>query len=307
LELAGGDYDLADYEYAEMGPYAVSGMPSVLTVHELGYTAILNSAFGKARAAEDAIPDLDRFIRSFHYFASVLPSICNRLITLSDEDAAGLTTFTNAYVYTSPSGVAVRDAGEEVEAPGSDAAPVFAYAGNFRHPPNVQAALFFAKQVMPLVRQVYPAAEFRIYGAHASGAVAELDGKNGVRLMGFVEDLVSALRGAAAVVAPIFTGTGQRIKVLEALGAGALVIGTDLSVRSIRVEDRKHYLRANSAEEFGAAALWVVEHPAESRLIAEAGQQLARGEYSWQGAAARREAIWFDAVGAGADQASSTA
>jgi glycosyltransferase involved in cell wall biosynthesis len=300
LEVASGSYDVVDYEYSAMGPYVVPNVPSALTVHELGYTALLNTAFEEARPVETAVRDLDRLIRSFHYFTSELPSICNHLITLTEEDASAITTFSDAHVYTNSGGVEVDEGA--TRQPEHATGPVLAFVGNFQHPPNVRATKFFAQEVMPLLRRRYPSAEFLVYGSRISPSVRELDGDNGVKVVGFVDNLRARLRGATAMVAPLFTGTGQRIKVLEALGAGALVIGTDLSVRGLGAVDGEHFYRANSPHEFVEAISRAFEYPDEAASIARAGQDFVARRHGWDAAVRRREAIWFAALGDAREQ-----
>jgi glycosyltransferase involved in cell wall biosynthesis len=296
FEVASGSFDFVDYEYSAMGPYVVPGVPSVLTVIELGYTALMNSVFEQARPVESAVRDLDRLIRSFYYYTSELPSICNHLITLTEEDAAGISTFSDAHVYTNSGGVDVDEGATRVP-PGRGSGPILAFVGNYQHPPNVRSAKFFAEEVMPLLRRRYPAAEFHICGSRITGSVRDLDGKNGVKVVGFVDDLRSHLRATTAMVAPVFTGTGQRIKVLEAFGGGALVIGTDLSVRGLAVTDGEHFYRANSPHEFVEAISRAFEYPDEAATIAQAGQDYVARKHSWDAAVRRREAIWFAALG----------
>jgi glycosyltransferase involved in cell wall biosynthesis len=295
LEVATGSYDVVDYEYSAMGPYVVPGVPSVLTILEVGYTAILNSAFAEARPAGAVLRDLDRLIRSFHYFTTELPTICNHLVTLTEEDAAAIATFSDVHVCANPAGAEVDEAPSGAARKHHDS-PILAYVGNFQHPPNVHAAVFFAEEVMPRLLRRYPAAAFRIYGARLSNEVRALGGKDGVQVVGFVDDVRSALRSATALVAPIFTGSGMRIKVIEALGAGALVVGTDLGVRGLDVVDGKHFYRANTADEFVHAIVRATEHPGEAAAIAKAGRDLVVRSHSWEAAVRRREAIWFSAL-----------
>lgn len=298
LEVASGGYDVVDYEYSAMGPYVIQGPPSVLTVHELGFTAMLNSAFSQGRAMEVAVKDVDRFLRSFHYFTHELPSLCNHLVTLTEEDASEIATYADARVFTNPGGVEV-DEWPVWKASAPRKAPVLAFVGNYQHPPNVRAVQYFAHEVMPLLRKIYPSAELVVYGSRMSPAVRELDGVAGVRVAGFVDDLRGRLRDATAMVAPLFTGTGQRIKVLEAFGAGALVIGTDLSIRGLSAVDGQHYYAANNAAQFVDAVVRATEFPDEAARVARAGQELAGTAHSWESAARRRESIWFETVADG--------
>ncbi len=294
LEVASGGYDLVDYQYSSMGPYVIPGVPSVLTVLETGYTALLNTVFERASESQASIGELDQFLRSFHYFTSELPAICRHVVNLTEEDAAAISTFADANVYVNHAGVDVYD--EEPRPSRHRRAPVLAYVGNFQHPPNARAVTFFAKQVMPELVRRYPGAELRVYGSRISADVSDLDGHDGVRVEGFVEDLRSALRDATAMVAPLFTGTGMRIKVLEAFGAGALVIGTDLSVRGMPVVDGQHFYRANTAGEFVRAVSRAFESPNEAAAVAKAGRDLIAAGYSWDAVARRQEAIWQSAL-----------
>lgn len=206
-----------------------------------------------------------------------------------------ISRFSSARVFTNPGGVEVDEwpvwANSE-----RGKAPVLAFVGNYQHPPNVRAVQYFAREVMPLVLRSYPSAEFVVYGSRMSPAVRELDGKNGVRVAGFVDDLRGRLRAATAMVAPLFTGTGQRIKVLEGFGAGALVVSTDLGIRGLSAVDGQHYFRANNPEEFAAAIIRAVEDPDGAARVARAGQELAGTMHSWEAAVRQREAIWFAAL-----------
>jgi glycosyltransferase involved in cell wall biosynthesis len=285
-----------------MGPYVSPILPGVLSIHEVGYTALVGSAFETAHTLEEAVPRVDELIRSFHYFSTELPSLVRHLVTLTEEDAAALTPFADARVYVNASGVDVDDEPESIPL-GPGGAPILSYAGNFQHPPNTRAVTFFAEKVMPLLLERFPSAELRVYGSKMSNEIRALDGKNGVRVLGFVEDLRAALRESTAMVAPLFTGTGMRIKVMEALGAGALVIGTDLSIRGTGLVDGAHFLRANTAAEFVGAICQAVEQPDLALSIARAGQELVGTTHSWEAAARRREAIWFAALADGARDA----
>jgi glycosyltransferase involved in cell wall biosynthesis len=163
----------------------------------------------------------------------------------------------------------------------------------------VRAVTFFAEQVMPQVVRRYPGAEFRVYGSRIGAEINALDGKNGVRVEGFVDDLRAALRAATAMVAPIYTGTGMRIKVMEAFGAGTLVIGTDLSVRGLPVVDNEHFFRANTADAFVRAIARAFDSPSEASAVARAGQELLTANYGWDATARRRDAIWQTVVAEG--------
>jgi glycosyltransferase involved in cell wall biosynthesis len=301
LEASTGAYDLVDYEYSALGPYVVSGFPSVLTIHEMGYTALLTSAFREASTADEAFAGLDEFIRLLHYNVCELPRLTPNLITLTAEDANALKRFNaSANLYTSPTGVDInyfaevarlRDADESPSGP-----PTLVYVGNYQHPPNVHAVLFFAKEVMPTLRQRHPDLEFHVMGTRAPAEIKALDGVDGVRLLGFVEDLRPAFARALAYVAPLTTGTGMRIKVAEALAAGLPLVATRLATRGLALEDGVHFLEAEGAPSFVRAINRVIERCAEATAIARRGQDLVRRHHGWDAAVQRRNDIWHALV-----------
>ncbi len=296
LEVATGDYDLVDYEYWTVGPYIVPGIPSVLGVIELGYTALLNTNFTAARSLESAVPELDRLLRSFHYDTVELPALCRNLVTLTEEDAYALKKYCpDAKVYVNQSGVDVESFATVEDEEPTAGPPTFVYVGNFQHPPNVRAVRFFAEKVMPRLLQRHPTAQFHVVGSQVPAELRELEATGNVTVDGFVPDLRPILANATAFVAPIFTGTGMRIKTLEAFASGTLLIGSGLSVRGTGAIDGEHFILAETAADFADAAARAISDAAGTKAIADAGQRLAAG-YDWSKVADRQEAIWHQVV-----------
>jgi glycosyltransferase involved in cell wall biosynthesis len=110
-------------------------------------------------------------------------------------------------------------------AAGEEDPETLAFAGNFSHPPNVDAVLWLAREVLPLVARERPGARLVIAGPQAPASVRALAGDR-VEVLGFVEDLDALLRRAAVVMAPVRTGGGMRMKVLHAMALGKAVVTT---------------------------------------------------------------------------------
>jgi polysaccharide biosynthesis protein PslH len=293
LEVQTGNYDVVDYHYTALGPYVASGTPRVLTVHELGYTALLNTHFTEARPVDSLVPALERLLRTFHYNVVELPRISPNLIALTDDDAAGIADYSpEARVFVNRPGVDAQSFRPPRDAEARSGPPTFVYVGNYRHPPNVVAARFFAEEVMPLLLRRQPEARFRLVGSNMVQEVMELDGKNNVTVVGLVQDVRPELWHASACVAPIFTGTGMRLKVLEALASGTPLIATKLAVRGLSLAHGKHFLEAASAAEFADAAARLIGDPSQARAIGREGRKLVEREHDWEQAARQRESVW---------------
>jgi glycosyltransferase involved in cell wall biosynthesis len=123
-------------------------------------------------------------------------------------------------VRVNPFGVRVPEPPGVSEEPDS-----LAFVGGFRHPPNVDAAVWLADEILPLVRARVPGARLTIVGADPPGVV---QGRAGgpVTVTGRVPSIWPYLQSAAVVVAPVRSGGGMRLKVLQAMALGRAVVTT---------------------------------------------------------------------------------
>ena len=99
------------------------------------------------------------------------------------------------------------------------------FAGNYTHPPNVDAALWLGRDILPRVARLHPRVQLVIVGPYAPQEVRSLDGPH-VRFLGRVPDLDLLMGRAAVVMAPVRIGGGMRMKVLHAMALGKPVITT---------------------------------------------------------------------------------
>lgn len=101
------------------------------------------------------------------------------------------------------------------------------FAGTFTHLPNRDAALWLASEIMPAVRSGHPEAHLRLVGSAPPREVLDLAGP-GVEVIADAPSMEPHLEAAAVVVAPVRTGGGMRMKVLEAMARGKAVVTTPL-------------------------------------------------------------------------------
>jgi glycosyltransferase involved in cell wall biosynthesis len=99
------------------------------------------------------------------------------------------------------------------------------FAGNYTHLPNVDAAIWLARDILPRIAHLHPRVELSIVGPYAPPEVRSLDGPH-LRFLGLVPDLEALLRRTAIVMAPVRTGGGMRMKVLHAMALGRPVVTT---------------------------------------------------------------------------------
>ena len=96
---------------------------------------------------------------------------------------------------------------------------------------------------------------------------------------GEVPDAAAFMQDKQILVVPLRAGGGVRIKTLEAMASGKLVISSDVGMQGVEVQDGQHYLSANTAPDFIRAAAWASGHQEEASAIIRKAQQLIRTEY----------------------------
>jgi polysaccharide biosynthesis protein PslH len=98
--------------------------------------------------------------------------------------------------------------------------------GNLGYFPTVDGALWFAREVWPILRRLHPGVEWRLAGARPSRAIRALGRLGGISVVAAPENLAAELEHASVVVAPLLAGSGTPNKVLEAMAAGIPVVTT---------------------------------------------------------------------------------
>lgn len=132
------------------------------------------------------------------------------------------------------------------------------FVGGFRHPPNVDAMVWFCAEVWPLIRLELPDVQFSIIGSHMVPEVRALEG-NGVQVLGFVADVEPLFARARLSVAPLRYGAGQNGKVVTSLSFGVPCVMTTLVAKGLEIEDRT--LVADKPADFAATVIRLYQDP----------------------------------------------
>lgn len=150
------------------------------------------------------------------------------------------------------------------------------FVGNFVHTPNVDAAVWLVREVLPLVRARCPGVTVQLVGDNAPPHVRALAGERGVSVTGLVPDVTPYYDRAAVVVAPIRLGGGMRVKVAEALALGKATVATPLALEGLGVTDRREAMIADSAHSFASTTAELLAHPEQRAALAARAHAWAR-------------------------------
>lgn len=158
--------------------------------------------------------------------------------------------------------------------------PTLVLPGLLRYGPNIDAAHYFVREVLPRIRARSPAVRARLVGDR-DDRVSDLAEVEGVTLTGLVPDIVPELELADAVVVPLRFGSGTRVKILEAFAHRIPVVSTVFGCEGLDAVHRRHLLVADDAEAFASACIEVLTDRAlRSSLTAEA-HALYWQRYRW--------------------------
>ena len=146
--------------------------------------------------------------------------------------------------------------------------------------PNIDGALWFAREMLPAIRARVPEAVFVIVGGNPAPQLQALAGQPGVTVTGRVADVRPYLTHAAAVVAPMRVARGIQNKVLEGMAMGRLVVTTSQGLEGIDAQPGRDLLVADDAPPFIAATLRALTDAALAPMGTAARQRILAG-YDW--------------------------
>lgn len=122
------------------------------------------------------------------------------------------------------------------------------FTGAMDHPPNTDAAEFFACYVLPVVQRTLPEAEFWIVGSNPPAHVQALERLHGVVVTGFVPDIRPYIAQATVVVVPLRFGSGMRNKILEAWAMQKCVVSTRIGAEGLDYKEDVNILIADDVQ-----------------------------------------------------------
>jgi glycosyltransferase involved in cell wall biosynthesis len=153
------------------------------------------------------------------------------------------------------------------------------FVGDFNYAPNREGAEFLLEEVWPAIRREVPNAQLWLVGINNHAHILGRNGQDGIVVTGAVEEISPYLRRATVAVAPLLLGSGTRLKILEALGAGVPVVATSAACEGIDAENGVHLLIADNAKTFIACCLRLLKDNSLRAQLAKAGRELIRDRY----------------------------
>ena len=153
------------------------------------------------------------------------------------------------------------------------------FTGAMDYWPNIDAVVWFAREILPRVRAAVPSALFCIVGSNPAPEVAQLARLPGVRVTGRVDDVRPYVRHAAVAVAPLRLARGVQNKVLEAMACGRATVVTSQALEGIEAEAGRDVVLADSGPDFAEAVTRLLRQ--RDFRLESAARALVESRYGW--------------------------
>ncbi|HEX2392722.1 MAG TPA: glycosyltransferase family 4 protein [Solirubrobacterales bacterium] len=291
------EFDLVAVEDSSMSVFRYpAGVPTVYTHHEVLRPRPLDRHPGApARWPGWAFGELDW--RRWRGFQRRAWSAFDRVQVFSHRDAetiGELAPEVAPRVRVDPFGLVLPPRHD----PAREIAGTVLFVGNFAHPPNRDAALWLAGEIMPAIGRRCPEARLRIVGTAPPPEVRALAGP-AVELIADAPSVLPHLDAAAVVLAPVRTGGGMRMKVLQAMAAGKAVVTTSRGAEGYTGFGEEPPLRvADDGAGIAAATAELLGDAVGRRRLGERAREFSERHHSPAAWARRLTAVYEEARGA---------
>lgn len=269
--------DLVQFEFPQTTCIRLGrAVPTVLDAHNIEHTLL-------RRVAETASSEGQRIFnllewRRVRQLERRAWRGVDLTVATSDVDARAIAGATGRDVPVVPNGVDVARLARLARAPA--ARPRVVFVGALRHAPNASGVRWYVEQVHPLVRVALPDVELAIVGADPPESIRTLASAS-IVVTGTVDDVDPWLASAGVAIVPLWSGSGTRLKILEAFAAGVPVVSTTLGAEGLAVTDNRHILLRDTADAFAAAVIALLRGTPPAGFDVEAARALARETYDW--------------------------
>jgi glycosyltransferase involved in cell wall biosynthesis len=152
------------------------------------------------------------------------------------------------------------------------------FAGPFKYRANYEAMVWFVGEVFPLILERIPDTQLIITGDHAD---LPLPSTRNITLAGHVDDIKSLIASCAVSIAPLLSGGGTRLKILEAMALGIPVVATSKGAEGLDALSGVHLMIADSPHDFAEPVIKLLKDGRESKKLISNAQQLVRKNYDW--------------------------
>ncbi len=281
--------DVVQLEYTPMAQYAgrYRQVACVLFEHDVYFQSIARG-LRDSRSAKWKLEAALEYLRALRYELRMLPRM-DRVQVCSRENRDYLLGFLPRLTGRIQDGLrAGIDTSQYEFRPRGRERLTMLFVGSFRHLPNQAGLMWFLDDVLPLIIERSPRARLIIVGSEAPPRHVLPPSPN-IELRGFVEDIREPLARCSVFVCPVLSGSGVRVKLLEAFAAGIPVVSTRLGAEGLARRDGEFCALADDPAGFADRTVQFLDAP--DRAIEMAERARREVQTNWDSAVITRTLI----------------
>ena len=280
-ELAhSGKYDLVHCDIISLA-YAirnVNGIPCSITDHDVSYLVAQRMAKNAANPLMKAFVSWES-IKLKRLEARILERATVG-IAVSEVDRKMLQALCpEANLVVIENGVDTTEFAPSPEEPDDHS---LVWIGGFNYYPNREGMQYFFEKVYPLIKREIPGVTITVVG---NGVTAQLrrwaSEDSSIQLLGFVENPIPYAQKAAVFVAPILSGSGTRLKLLEAMALGKAIVTTTIGCEGIEGMNGKDFLIGDQPAQFAAKVVDLLRNRNLRDQLGRNARKVVSDKYDW--------------------------
>ncbi len=283
--LTSDKIDLVNYETLEcfslLRPYVRKHSPSTRHLYDAHN---VDSELWLQQAKMLQLPHLMQYAEGALFAEKLLYKTADICFCCSDIDKNKLLALNNGKgkFCTIPNGVNIKDRPFD-ENPDKHSIQTILFCGTLDYAPNIEGVLWFYKEVFPLVKRKFPQLKFTVIGKMDSpGPYADLIADPSVNFVGFVPDVVPYYLNNSVFVVPLFSGSGTRLKILEAMSMGNPIVSTGIGAEGLGVVQNEHIKLADDQVAFANAVVELLSCQKVFNTLREAANAWVKKQYDWE-------------------------
>jgi GT2 family glycosyltransferase/glycosyltransferase involved in cell wall biosynthesis len=268
--------DVVQLEYTVMAQYAggFQRIPCMVFEHDVYFQSVARGLKSGA-AGVNRVKAAFEYLRALRFELRVLPQ-ADRVQVCSSENRRYLEEFIPELKGRIDDNLrAGIDTGRYEFRPFGREPRTMLFLGMFRHTPNQEALDWFLRDIMPRILERVPDARLKIVGSELPPDHSLAQYRN-VDVVGFVDDVREPLSRYSLFVCPILSGSGIRVKLLEAFASGIPVVSTRLGAEGLDDQGRICALADNASDFASRAADLLMQPEAAADLSARARDFVVR-------------------------------
>ena len=273
------DIDVVDFDFTQSAYLLPDGMDrikKIITQHDVSFISFLRRY--RADGLIFLLFGLKEIVRIFKYEQRYLKKF-DVIVSVSDHDKKLLSQLVkNKKMVVIPNGVDLNYFRRE-KTYNIKLTKNAMFIGSFMHTPNKQAIEYFAKHVLPNI------ANFEAKMLNVVGVVdkrVKLAAPQNINYLGFVDDTRSVYESSRLFVAPVVSGSGTRIKILEAMAMGVPVVSTRIGAEGLNLSKDSEVIVCSDAKDMGEKISELYFDEKRLKKMSIISRKLVEQQYSWE-------------------------